>query len=427
MSLTKENYKKRLVDDEIDELLEMFGAISIEGPKFCGKTWTALNHANSSVLLSKSDNPNSDYQKALINRDLIYTNNYPELIDEWQSIEQIWDDVRTKCDEDGISGKFILTGSSVPVRPENIFHSGAGRIYKLKMYTMSLYESGDSEGCVSLMDLFNKMDIAVNLKNKPSIDNYADLIVRGGWPASLKYDKKNYYRLPASYIEDVLAHDINYDGIIRDKDKMKTLLRSLARNETTLATNEKLISDIEEYTTNENYILSRNTVADYLNVLENIHLIENQLPFSTKIRSSIRVGKTAKRHFVDPSLACAVLGVKQEHLIKDLELFGFLFESLVERDLKIYIENLGGNLYHYHDNNTGMEVDAIVELSDGRYGAIEIKLGVGKIDEAANNLLKFSQKCEIEPEFLCVISGMIDYAYKRKDGVYVMPITALKP
>ena len=427
MALTKKNYMERLVDKEITELLKMFGAISIEGPKYCGKTWTSLNHANSYVLLTKSDNPNSDYQKALINRELIYTNEYPELIDEWQSIEQIWDDIRTKCDEDDKSGKFILTGSSVPVRPENIFHSGAGRIYKLNMYTMSLYESGESEGLVSLLELFENKDIAINLKNKPSIEKYADFIIRGGWPASLKYERKNYYRLPESYIEDVLDHDINYDGVTRDKEKMRMLLRSLARNESTLVTNEKLVSDIEEYTTSENYQISRNTVADYLNVLENIHLLKNQLPFSEKIRSSVRVGKASKRHFIDPSLACSVLGLKQEHLINDFELFGFMFESLVVRDLRIYIEYLGGRIYHYHDNNTGEEVDAIVELKDGKYGAIEIKLGVGKIDEAASNLIKFSRNCEEKPSFLCVISGMIDYAYKRPDGVYVVPIIALKP
>ncbi len=427
MSLTKENYTKRLVDNEIDELLNLFGAISIEGPKYCGKTWTSLNHANSYVLLTKSDNPNSDYQKALINRELIYTNLYPELIDEWQSIEQIWDDVRTKCDEDGKSGKFILTGSSVPAKPENIFHSGAGRIYKLNMYTMSLFESNDSEGVVSLLDLFNNKEIAVNLKHKPTIEMLADLIIRGGWPASLKYDKKNYYRLPESYINDVLDHDINYDGVSRDKEKMRMLLKSLARNESTLVTNKKLINDIDDYTNEEDYKVSRNTVLDYLNVLKNIHLLKDQLPYSEKIRSSVRVGKTVKRHFVDPSLACAVLGLKQEQLINDLELFGFMFESLVIRDLRIYIEYLGGHIYHFHNNNTKEEVDAIVELRDGSYGAIEVKLGVGKIDEASNNLLKFSKSCEIQPKFLCVISGMIDYAYQRKDGVYVIPITALKP
>jgi hypothetical protein len=427
MALTRENYTKRLVDDEISELLKMFGAISIEGPKYCGKTWTALNHSNSKVLLTKSDNPNSDYQKALINRDLIYTNDFPELIDEWQSIEQIWDDVRTKCDEDGGYGKFILTGSSVPVDSSKIFHSGAGRIYKLNMYTMSLYESNDSEGIVSLSDLFENKEVAVNLKNKPTIEKLADVIVRGGWPASLNFESKNYYRLSQSYIEDVLDHDINYDGVLRDKEKMRMLLKSLARNESTLVTNEKLVNDIKEYTNEENYQISRNTVADYINVLENIHLLQNQLPYSASIRSSIRVGKTSKRHFVDPSLACAVLGLKQEQLIKDLQVFGFMFESLVARDLRIYIEFLGGRIYHYHDNNTKEEVDAIVELKDGSYGAIEIKLGVGKIDEAANNLIKFSKNCTILPKFLCVISGMIDYAYQRKDKVYVIPITALKP
>lgn len=426
MPLTRKNYTRRLVDDELDELLKMFGAVSIEGPKYCGKTWTALNHANSSVLLTKSDNPNSDYQKALINRELIYTKTYPELIDEWQSIEQIWDDVRTKCDEDGESGKFILSGSSVPANPKNIFHSGAGRIYKLNMYTMSLFESGDSEGIVSLSDLFENKEIAVNLKNKPTIEKLADLIIRGGWPASLKYDRKSYYRLPESYIADVLDHDIHYDGVSRDKEKMRLLLRSLARNETTQATNEKLINDIEDYTTQENYNLSRNTIADYLNVLNNIHLLQDQLPYSENIRSSVRVGKTAKRHFVDPSLACSVLGLKQEHLMNDFELFGLMFESLVVRDLRVYIEHLGGRIYHFHDNNTGDEVDAIIELRDGTYGAIEVKLGVGKIDEGAESLIRFSKNCDVKPKFMCVICGMIDYAYRRPDDIYVVPITALK-
>ena len=427
MALTRKGYTKRLIDDEIEELLTMFGAISIEGPKYCGKTWTALNHANSSVLLTKSDNPNSDYQKALIDRNLIYTDNYPELLDEWQSIAQIWDDVRTKCDEDGKKGKFILSGSSVPVNQKDIFHSGAGRIYKLNMYTMSLYESGDSSGIVSLNSLFKNENININLKEKPSLEKFADLIIRGGWPASLEFEAKNYYRLPESYITDVLDHDIFYDGIIRDKNKMKLLMKSLARNESTLVTNEKLISDIFEYYNNDEYSINRNTVSDYLTVLENIHMIKNQLPFSEKIRSSIRVGKSTKRHFIDPSLACSLLGLRQEHLMKDLNLFGFMFEALVVRDLRIYIEHLGGMIYHYHENNTGFEVDAIVELRDGTFGAIEIKLGVGSIDEASKNLLQFKNSCVNSPAFLCVVCGMIDYAYKRDDGVYVVPITALKP
>lgn len=427
MSLGKKGYRKRLIDNEISELLTMFGVVAISGPRGCGKTWTGLNHANSSVLMTKSDDANSDYQRALLDRKLIYKNEYPELIDEWQSIEQIWDDVRTRCDEDGMAGKFILTGSSVPADPRKIFHSGAGRIYRLNMYTMSLYESGDSEGLVSLMDMFENKKIASNLKVKPTLEKYVDLIVRGGWPASLKYEPKNYCRLTESYLEDVLNHDINYDGVMRDKEKMRMLLRALARNESTLVTNEKLINDIEEYTNEKNYQVSKNTVADYLNLLENIHLIKNQLPYSERIRSSVRVGKNVKRHFIDPSLACASLGIRQEHLLNDLETFGFMFESLVERDLRIYIEYLGGRIYHFHDNNSGNEVDAIVELRDGEYGAIEVKLGVGHIEEAANNLLNFTKYCDKKPKFLCVICGMIEYAYQREDGVYVIPLTALKP
>lgn len=232
--------------------------------------------------------------------------------------------------------------------------------------------------------------------------------------------------MPESYIEDVLDHDIYYDGVIRDKNKMRMLMKSPARNESTLVTNEKLVSDIYQYNY-EKYSINRNTVADYLTELRNIYIIKDQLPFSEKVRSSIRVGKKPKRHFIDPSLSCSMLGLKQEHLMKDLNLFGFMFESLVVRDLRIYIEHLGGMIYHYHENNTGFEVDAIVEKRDGTFGAIEIKLGVGSIDSASNNLLQFSKKCTQKPEFLCVICGMIDYAYKREDGVYVVPITALKP
>ena len=427
MALTKEGYTERLIDKKLNNLLDIFGAVSIIGPKYCGKTWTASNHSNTIFNLTKSDNLNSDYRRALIDRELVLNGSNPILLDEWQFIEQLWDDVRTKCDEDGKTGKYILTGSSVPVDPKNIAHSGAGRICKLYMYTMSLFESKDSEGSVSLESLFNNEIIIARLKNKPTLDKLADLIIRGGWPASLKLKKENYYLLPESYIEDVLDHDISYDGVDRDKNKMRMLMKSLARNETTIVSNETLIKDIDNYVNEEAYQVSRNTVSDYLNVLENIHLIKDQEPYSENIRSRTRVGKSSKRHFIDPSLPCSLLGVKQEQLIKDLELFGFMFEALVVRDLRIYIEYLGGKIYHFRDNNTGEEIDAIVEQRDGRYGAIEVKLGVGSIDEAAKNLINFSKKCDIKPTFLCVISGMIDYAYKREDGVYVVPITALKP
>lgn len=427
MSLTKQGYTKRLIDDEIATALGFFGAISIEGPKYCGKTWTALNHANSSVLLTKSDDPNSDYQRALASRSLIFKEERPELIDEWQSIPQLWDDVRTQCDELGQPGQFILTGSSVPPKREEIFHSGAGRICKMNMHTMSLYESGESDGTVSLAALFRGDEVTSAMAEPPTLSRLADCIIRGGWPASLRFDPANYYRLPQSYIADVLDHDIEYDGVKRDKSKMQLLLRSLARNEATLASNEKIISDIDEYKDAETYGISRNTIADYLNTLANIHLIENQPPFAEKLRSSDRVGKAEKRHFADPSLACAVLGIRQAQLMDDLGLMGCMFESLAVRDLRVYIEYLGGRIYHYRDNATGKELDAVLELSDGIYGAVEVKLGVGSIDAAATNLIEFAEKCVKKPAFLCVVSGLINHAYRRADGVYVVPLTALKP
>ena len=427
MTLTKKGYTERLIDDEISAALRVFGAISIEGPKYCGKTWTALNHANSSVLLTKSDDSNSDYQRAMASRSLIFKEELPELIDEWQSIPQIWDDVRTRCDDSGQPGQFILTGSSVPPRAEEIFHSGAGRICKMNMHTMSLYESGESEGKVSLQTLFEGGDVVINLSTKPTLAQLADYIIRGGWPASLRLSPENYYRLPQSYIVDVLDHDIAYDGVSRDKNKMKLLLRSLARNEATLATNEKIVSDIDEYVDESTYGVSRNTVAEYLNVLANIHLIENQPPYAEQLRSSDRVGKAEKRHFVDPSLACAALGIRQAHLMDDLGLMGCMFESLAVRDLRVYIEHIGGHIYHYRDNVSGNELDAVLELSDGVYGAIEIKMGVGAIDKAAEKLVWFANSCTRKPAFLCVLSGLIDYAYRRADGVYVVPLTALKP
>lgn len=427
MTLRKTGYTDRLIDEEIRAALKVFGAISIEGPKYCGKTWTALSHANSSVLLTKSDDNNSDYQRAMVSRSLIFKEDLPELIDEWQSIPQIWDDVRTRCDESGQPGQYILTGSSVPPRAEEIFHSGAGRICKMNMHTMSLYESGESEGTVSLRALFDGEDVAVNLSVKPTLERLADYIVRGGWPASLKFRPEDYYRLPQSYIEDVLDHDIEYDGVKRDKNKMRLLLRSLARNEATLASNEKIVSDIDEYVNEDAYGVSRNTVAEYLNVLENIHLIENQPPYAEQLRSSDRVGKAEKRHFVDPSLACAVLGIRQARLMDDLGLMGCMFESLAVRDLRVYAEHIGGKIYHYRDNATGRELDAVLELSDGVYGAVEIKMGVGAIDKAAEDLSQFANSCVRKPAFLCVVSGLIDYAYRRDDGVYVVPLTALKP
>lgn len=426
MKLTKEGYKKRLLDTAIEENLEIFGAISIEGPKWCGKTWTALNHSNSVVYLNNTADNFREKHLAEMDVNLVLDKDMPELIDEWQEVPAIWDAIRFKCDQDSKKGKYILTGSATPVS-DKIHHSGAGRICKMKMYTMSLYESGDSSGDVSLKDLFNNQ-VKNKLLDKVELKKIAELIVRGGWPESINLSIKGAVKIVKSYIEAVLDKDIiEVDGIKRDKEKMEMLLRSLARNESTVSSNSVLIKDIDDNVTEEELTISRNTVTDYLNVLNRLHLIENQNSFMYKIRSRSNVGKNPKRHFTDPSLGCAVLNITPEKLMNDLETFGLYFEALCERDLRIYAESIGAKLYHYRDNNTGLEVDCIVEIADGEYGAIEIKLGSNKEEEAVQSLKKFYEQAEVKPKFMCVICGLYDAVIKRTDGIYVLPITALKP
>lgn len=421
MPLTKKGYKQRIIDAKIEKSLKIFGAISIEGPKWCGKTWTSLNHANSVVYLNNVSNNFNERKLAQMNVDLILNKKAPELIDEWQEVPAIWDGIRFKCDEDNERGKYILTGSATPVS-NDIHHSGAGRICRMKMYTMSLYESGDSSGEISLQDLFTEK-VKDKLTRKVDLKKLIYLIIRGGWPQSLGMKEDEVLELTQSYINDVLNFDIsNIDGKRRDINKMRMILRSLARNESTIVNNNTIINDVNE----DNDIASKNTVLEYIDILEKLHLIENQTAFSINLRSSSRVGKSAKRHFTDPSLVCGILGLTSESLINDVNFLGFLFEALCERDLRIYIESYNGNLYHFRDNTTGLEIDSIVELPNGEYGAIEIKLGTDKIEEAAENLLKFNNLVEKKPKFLCIISGLHEAIIRRKDGIYVIPITALK-
>ncbi len=425
MKLTKKGYKERLIDKNIKEDLKIFGAISIEGPKWCGKTWTALNHANSVIFLNNTADNFRAKHLAEMDVDLVLNEEQPELIDEWQEVPAIWDAIRFKCDEDKKKGKYILTGSATPVTGQ-IHHSGAGRISRMKMYTMSLYESGDSSGDVSLSDLF-KDNVKNKLLEKVELQTLADLIVRGGWPETIGISKEGARRITKSYLKAVIEKDISeIDGVKRDKDKMEMLLRSLARNESTISSNSVLVKDIADNITEEELTVSRNTVTDYLDILNKLHLIENQKSFMYKIRSRSNVGKNAKRHFTDPSLGCAALNITPEKLINDLETFGFYFEALCERDLRIYAESIGGNLYHYRENNTGMEVDAIVEISDGEYGAFEIKLGANQEEEAATNLKKFYNSVDVKPKFMCIICGLYNAIIRRTDGIYVIPITALK-
>lgn len=423
MNYNEKEYLKRLVDKNIERYLEIFGAISVEGPKWCGKTWTASNHAKSFRYL---DDENTK-ELALLDINLILNDDYPELIDEWHLIPQIWDKVRRKCDEDSKKGKYILTCSTQlsDEKKKNIFHSGAGRIGKINMYTMSLYESKDSSGVASLTDMLNGTQKNA-LVDKITIEDVARLIIRGGWPSNLKTKKENYGILPKSYIETILDKDMN-DDKKRDRNKMRMLLQSLARNESTIVSNNTILNDIYE-NNEDNTLENRITLTDYLDTLDRLNLIVNQEAYSINYRSKERLGKSPKRHLVDPSLACASLNLTVDKMINDLKTFGFLFESLVERDLRIYIEYLGGHLYHFRDNVSKLEVDSILEFENGEYAAVEIKLGINQIDEAKKTLLKFEENMIKKPKFMCIITSNSEAVVKdRETGIYILPITALKP
>ena len=426
MALTKENYKRRLVDDKIEKYLKIFGAVLIEGPKWCGKTWSSLNHSESVTYLTDKNTK----ELAKIDPKYIFNEKTPELIDEWQIVPQVWDAVRHACDSDTTPGKFILTGSTTLEKneEENVYHTGTGRIAPIRMYPMSLYESGDSTGEVSIMDMYNG-NVEGKHIDKVELDKVADLIIRGGWPANIEREKSELGIMPKVYIDSIIKKDIHErKDKKRDERKMQMLLKSLSRNESSTASYDTIVKDIEIYENEEELIESRQTVSDYINVLNDLFLIVNQASYDINYRSSKRIGKSAKRHLVDPSLACASLNLTREKLLQDLNTFGFMFESLVERDLRIYMEYLDGELYHFRDNTSGDEVDAILEFSNGEYAACEIKLSPDKIEEAKNNLLKFYNYVEKKPKFMCIIVGYYEaIVYDKENNIYILPITALKP
>ena len=424
MSLTPEGYKPRIVDQMLERKLHVFGAVSIEGPKWCGKTWTAENHAESEIKIAENRGPltNRDYVLADVSRALV--GDSPHLIDEWQEIPQIWDSVRSDLDSHPGHGRYILTGSSVPRREEYI-HSGTGRIAKLKMRTMTLFETGDSDGSVSLRELMlGKLEMSE--KRDVELEQLVDFVVRGGWPAAMGVDPEDYGLIPREYIESAIEDACRLDGKQRDREKMTMLIKSLSRNESTVVSNETVKNDMRSY---DDESISNDTYYDYSDCLDRIHLLEDTPSFKANFRSNVRIGKKPKRHLTDVSLAVAALGLNHKKLMGDLNTFGFMFESLCEHDLQIYAECAGGSLYHYRDDS-GREVDAIVESEDGSWGAFEIKLGAGQIDDAAEHLLRMRDVFESRgntPFVLCVISGLSNWAYRRPDGVFVVPITSLGP
>ena len=423
--MNKEKYIPRIVDAAVERYLATMGAVCIEGPKWCGKTWTSSYHSNSEFLVGNPDNNFQNRALAEMSPALVLEGETPRLIDEWQEVPPLWDAVRYTVDQRGKKGQFILTGSATPKR-KGVLHSGAGRIGKLRMRPMSLYESGDSSGKVSLHELCEgKLTPAIT--GEVDLRTLARLTVRGGWPGNLDIDDADISLLPSEYLDAVIDDDVNrVDETRRDSRKVRLLLRSLARNESTTATNRTLKNDIKEIDDED---IDVETVATYLDIFNRLFLTDNQQPYSTKLRSSVRVKQAEKRHFCDPSLACALLKVTPERLIGDLATFGFLFEALCERDLKIYAESFGATLYHYQDY-AGNEIDAIIELPDGSWCGIEIKLGANKIEEAAKNLIHIRDEIVKDegnaPSALIVLCGLSNAAYQRPDGVYVVPLTALK-
>lgn len=424
--MDRQNYMPRIIDRQVEEYLSAFGAVCIEGPKWCGKTWTSSYHSRSEIYIGDPAGNFQNRQLAELSPALVLEGETPRLIDEWQEVPPLWDAVRYQVDQNPQKGQFILTGSATP-NHKGILHSGAGRIARLRMRPMSLWESGDSSGKVSLQSLCHG-EMTPAMTGEVDLKALIGLIIRGGWPGSLGLSSEQAALLPAEYLNAVIDDDVyRMDGIKRDTHKMRLLLRSLARNESTTATNRTLIRDVKAI---DDADIDSNTIAAYLDIFKRLFITDNQPPFSVGIRSSVRIKQAEKRHFADPSLACALLKATPASLLGDLETLGFLFEALCERDLRIYAESFGASLYHYQDYKN-QEIDAVIELPDGTWCAFEIKLGANQIDAAATNLLEIKKQIEEDPKgkppaVLCVLCGMSNAAYQRPDSVFVVPITALK-
>ena len=421
MVLTPPSYRPRYADIRLGKMMKAFGAVCVEGPKSCGKTWTALNNSESAIMISDpTDNfLNRKIVELDVNRSL--NGDKPHLIDEWQEIPSIWDATRMEVDRTSEVGRFILTGSSTPVT-KGVMHSGAGRIGKMRMGTMSLYESGDSDGSVPLDSLFDGSFVSNDTK-KITLEHLIELIVRGGWPKNIGYDTETSIISNDGYLRTCIDDAASLDGRARDRSKIDMVIRSLARNESKTASLKKIRDDVT------NGSVTDKAMNHYLDVLDRLFLTNNQPPFDPKYRSHVRVGSGVKRHLSDPSLAVSAMGLTPEKMMRDLNTTEFLFESLCERDLGIYAESIGGKLFHYRDS-ANREIDAVIELPDGRWGAFEIKLGTNQIDSASENLIRIrdymKDRSDNPPVVLCIISGLSPIAYRRSDDVYVVPITALR-
>lgn len=419
-------YKPRVVDQILSRKLKGKGAIVIEGPKWCGKSTTAEQIAKSVIYINSPEEINYYRQLVKISPKDILKGEKPLLLDEWQNIPSIWDSIRFEIDHSGLMGQFILTGSAIPVDMSGVMHSGTGRFGWLKMRTMSLWESNDSNGGVSLQNLFDGMEISA--QTDASIEDLAYWACRGGWPVAIDLPKEIALDQAFDYVDAIVNRDIGLsDGRIRDNSRVRRLMRSLARHQGSQISFAKISEDLKE---NENTTIHDDTVASYIRALERIFVIEDVEAWNPNLRSSTAIRTLDTRYFSDPSIATASLGLGPKDLINDLNTFGFILETLCIRDLRVYAEPLNGKIYHYRDKN-GLECDAICHLRDGRYGLIEIKLGGETlINEGIKNLLKLKNGLDFTkmspPSFMMVIVGVGKYAYKNEDGIYVVPISCLK-
>lgn len=420
------DYYKRVSDKILLEHLESKGAVLIEGAKWCGKTTSAKHFAKSIIQMDRPEMTEQYQQMARLKPSNLLEGEVPHLIDEWQIATHLWNAVRYEVDQRGEFGQFILTGSSVPAKLDASMHTGTGRIVRMRMRPMSLFESKDSNGQISLADLFQGRDISA--ADDHSIEDIAFFICRGGWPAALNQTEKVALKQAFDYYDAVVSDDISrVDGLKRDPERTKRIMKSYARNVTTQASLETVRKDV---ISNDLETFDKESLYGYLNALKRIFVIEDSPAWNPNLRSKTAIRTSDTRYFVDPSIATTALGIGPMDLINDLQLMGLLFENLCVRDLRIYADALNGNVYHYRDK-TGLECDAVIHLRNGSYGLVEVKLGGDKlIREGAQSLLKLADKIDTEkmkqPAFLMVLCGVAPFAYRREDGVFVVPIACLK-
>ena len=421
--MNQKSYIPRLCDADLQLALQSSGAVLIEGAKWCGKTSTASKASRSVVYMQDPDNAGAYLAMADSKPSLLLKGETPRLIDEWQMAPVLWDAVRFEVDKRGQTGQFILTGSAVP--SDNVTaHTGTGRISRLTLRPMSLFESLESNGALSLRTLLDGNQ-DVEASSELSMEEIAFALCRGGWPASIKHRGASALRMATDYVEAVINYDVSrVDNVDKNPDRVRLLLRSLARNIATSATYQTIRSDMEA----TDISISDKTINSYINALRRIFVVEDLPAWSPSLRSKTAIRTSAKRHFVDPSIATAVLRTNPDGLLKDFQYFGFLFESLCTRDMRVYAQKNDGDVFHYRDKS-GLESDLIVRLRDGRWAAIEVKLGKKQIDEAAENLLTLKARIDEDKmgpaSFLMVITGG-QYAYRRSDGVLVVPIACLR-